>query len=93
MGPAVLQQAYRWIADSRDQHTEERLARVNDAMELYRCHGIMNCTACCPKGLDLARAIVNSEEEVGAAYEDGWGKMVATQITKNIGRESGMMFM
>lgn len=85
--------AYRWIADSRDQHTEERLAWVNDTMKLYRCHGIMNCTACCPKGLDPARAIVNIKEEVGAAYEDGWGKMVATQITKNTGRESGMMFM
>jgi succinate dehydrogenase (ubiquinone) iron-sulfur subunit len=93
LGPAVLQQAYRWIADSRDQHTEERLAWVNDTMKLYRCHGIMNCTACCPKGLDPAKAIVNIKEEVGAAYEDGWGKMVAKEIGKNTGRESGMMFM
>lgn len=93
LGPAVLQQAYRWIADSRDQHTEERLAWVNDTMKLYRCHGIMNCTACCPKGLDPARAIVNIKEEVGASYEDGWGKMVAKEISNNTGRESGMMFM
>merc|ERR1712203_658092 len=49
LGPAVLMQAYRWIADSRDQYTEERLAWVNDTMKLYRCHGIMNCTNCCPK--------------------------------------------
>eukprot|EP00405_Crypthecodinium_cohnii_P048023 CAMPEP_0206582620 /NCGR_PEP_ID=MMETSP0325_2-20121206/34594_1 /ASSEMBLY_ACC=CAM_ASM_000347 /TAXON_ID=2866 /ORGANISM="Crypthecodinium cohnii, Strain Seligo" /LENGTH=263 /DNA_ID=CAMNT_0054089339 /DNA_START=74 /DNA_END=861 /DNA_ORIENTATION=- len=48
LGPAVLMQAYRWIADSRDQYTEERLAWVNDTMKLYRCHGIMNCTNCCP---------------------------------------------
>merc|ERR1719223_958659 len=93
LGPAVLMQAYRWIADSRDQFTEERLAWVNDTMKWYRCHGIMNCTNCCPKGLDPARAIVNIKEEVGAAYEDGWGKMVASQISKNTGRESGMMFM
>jgi len=93
LGPAVLQQAYRWIADSRDQHTEERLAWVNDTMKLYRCHGIMNCTACCPKGLDPARAIVNIKEEVAASYEEGWGKMVAKEITKSSGRESGMMYM
>jgi len=93
LGPAVLQQAYRWIADSRDEHTEERLAWVNDTMKLYRCHGIMNCTACCPKGLDPAKAIVNIKEEVAAAYEDGWGKMVAGEIKKGKGRESGMMYM
>ena len=93
LGPAVLQQAYRWIADSRDEHTEERLAWVNDTMKLYRCHGIMNCTACCPKGLDPAKAIVNIKEEVAAAYEDGWSKMVAGEIKKGAGRESGMMYM
>lgn len=49
-GPAVLQQAYRWVVDSRDEYTEERLAFLNDTMRLYRCHGIMNCTSCCPKG-------------------------------------------
>jgi len=46
---AVLQQMYRWVADSRDEFTPERLAWVNDTMRLYRCHGIMNCTNCCPR--------------------------------------------
>merc|ERR1719235_2185327 len=63
LGPAVLMQAYRWISDSRDQYTEERLAWVNDTMKLYRCHGIMNCTNCCPKGLDPAKIIVQLKKE------------------------------
>merc|ERR1712071_245191 len=62
LGPAVLQQAYRWIADSRDEHTEERLAWVNDTMKLYRCHGIMNCTACCPKVLILLGQLSTSKK-------------------------------
>jgi succinate dehydrogenase (ubiquinone) iron-sulfur subunit len=93
LGPAVLMQAYRWIADSRDQFTEERLAWVNDTMKLYRCHGIMNCTNCCPKGLDPAQAIVNLKEEVAETYKDGWAKMMTDQIAQNKGRESGMMYM
>jgi succinate dehydrogenase (ubiquinone) iron-sulfur subunit len=93
LGPAVLMQAYRWIADSRDQYTEERLAWVNDTMKLYRCHGIMNCTNCCPKGLDPAKAIVNLKEQVAETYKDGWSQMVANEVSKNAGRESGMMYM
>jgi len=93
LGPAVLMQAYRWIADSRDQYTEERLAWVNDTMKLYRCHGIMNCTNCCPKGLDPAKAIVNLKEQIAETYQDGWSNMVATEVKKNTGRESGMMYM
>merc|ERR1712226_1715443 len=93
LGPAVLMQAYRWIADSRDQFTEERLAWVNDTMKLYRCHGIMNCTNCCPKGLDPAKAIVHLKEEIAAGYQDGWQSMVANKIKENAGRESGMMYM
>jgi len=93
LGPAVLMQAYRWVADSRDQFTNERLAWVNDTMKLYRCHGIMNCTNCCPKGLDPAKAIVNLKEQIASSYEDGaWEKMKATEIKKNLGRESGMMY-
>lgn len=57
LGPATLMQAYRWIVDSRDEYTDERLMEVNDTMKLYRCHGIMNCTMCCPKGLDPSKAI------------------------------------
>jgi succinate dehydrogenase (ubiquinone) iron-sulfur subunit len=93
LGPAVLMQAYRWIADSRDQFTEERLAWVNDTMKLYRCHGIMNCTNCCPKGLDPAKAIVHLKEEVAETYKDGWKSMMKEQISKNKDRESGMMYM
>ncbi len=57
LGPAVLLQAYRWIADSRDEHTGERLDELEDPFRLYRCHTIMNCTNTCPKGLNPAKAI------------------------------------
>lgn len=57
LGPAVLMQAYRWIADSRDQYTEERLEKLNDDWKLYRCHTIMNCTNTCPKHLNPGKAI------------------------------------
>ena len=57
LGPAVLLQAYRWIADSRDESTGERLDALEDPFRLYRCHTIMNCTKTCPKGLNPARAI------------------------------------
>lgn len=57
LGPAVLMQAYRWIADSRDGRTSERLADLNDEFKLYRCHTIMNCTNTCPKHLNPGQAI------------------------------------
>jgi succinate dehydrogenase / fumarate reductase iron-sulfur subunit len=57
LGPAVLLQAYRWIADSRDEATGERLDGLEDPFRLYRCHTIMNCTKTCPKGLNPAKAI------------------------------------
>jgi len=57
LGPATLLNAYRWIADSRDEATGERLDALNDPFKLYRCHTIMNCTDACPKGLNPARAI------------------------------------
>ena len=57
LGPAVLLQAYRWLADSRDEHTGERLDALEDPFRLYRCHTIMNCTDTCPKGLNPAKAI------------------------------------
>lgn len=56
-GPAVLLQAYRWIADTRDEATGERLDQLEDPFRLYRCHTIMNCTNTCPKGLNPAKAI------------------------------------
>jgi len=57
LGPAVLLQAYRWLADSRDEATGERLDELEDPFRLYRCHTIMNCTKTCPKGLNPAKAI------------------------------------
>lgn len=57
MGPAILLQAYRWIADTRDEATGERLDQLEDPFRLYRCHTIMNCTRTCPKGLNPAKAI------------------------------------
>ncbi len=57
LGPAVLLQAYRWIIDSRDENTGERLDELEDPFRLYRCHTIMNCTNTCPKGLNPAKAI------------------------------------
>ena len=57
LGPAVLLQAYRWIIDSRDTLTDERLAAVDDAFKLYRCKTIMNCASVCPKGLNPGKGI------------------------------------
>ena len=57
LGPAILLQAYRWIADSRDQYTSERLDALNDSYKLYRCHTIMNCSKTCPKHLNPGKAI------------------------------------
>ncbi|MFC0102534.1 succinate dehydrogenase iron-sulfur subunit [Sphingopyxis terrae] len=57
LGPAILLQAYRWLADSRDEYTGERLDDLEDPFRLYRCHTIMNCANACPKGLSPARAI------------------------------------
>src|SRR5277367_2985774 len=57
LGPAVLLQAYRWIADSRDEATGARLDALEDPFRLYRCHTIMNCTRTCPKNLNPAKAI------------------------------------
>lgn len=59
LGPAALLQSYRWLADSRDEATGERLDDLEDPFRLYRCHTIMNCTQSCPKGLNPAKAIAN----------------------------------
>ena len=58
LGPAALLQAHRWLSDSRDQHTNERLDKLEDDFKLYRCHTIMNCAQVCPKHLNPAEAIV-----------------------------------
>ncbi len=57
LGPAAILAAYRWIVDSRDEATGERLDALDDPFRLYRCHTIMNCTEACPKDLNPAKAI------------------------------------
>jgi succinate dehydrogenase / fumarate reductase iron-sulfur subunit len=57
LGPAVLLHAYRWIIDSRDEYTGQRLDALEDPFKLYRCHTIMNCANTCPKGLNPGKAI------------------------------------
>ena len=57
LGPAALLQAYRFLADSRDTATEERLDALDDPFSVFRCHGIQNCVAVCPKGLNPTKAI------------------------------------
>ncbi|HIJ21830.1 MAG: succinate dehydrogenase iron-sulfur subunit [Gammaproteobacteria bacterium] len=64
LGPATLLQSYRWIVDSRDNRTEERLDQMDDAFSLYRCHTIMNCTNTCPKGLNPAKAIAEIKKQL-----------------------------
>ena len=64
LGPAALLTAYRWIADSRDTYTDERLEQLDDAFKLYRCHTIMNCTQACPKHLNPAKAIAQIKKGI-----------------------------
>jgi len=64
LGPAVLMQSYRWIADSRDQRTEQRKDQLNNSMSLYRCHTILNCSRTCPKGLNPALAIAQIKKSM-----------------------------
>ena len=66
LGPATLLQAYRWIIDSRDGNTDERLAELEDPFSMYRCHTIMNCTNTCPKGLNPAKAIAEIKKLLAA---------------------------
>ena len=64
LGPAVLLQANRWIQDSRDEATGERLDNLEDPFKLYRCHTIMNCTNTCPKSLNPAKAIAEIKQKM-----------------------------
>jgi len=64
LGPAVLMQAYRWIEDSRDDFKDKRLAELDDAFKLYRCHTIMNCTKVCPKHLNPGKAIAHIKKKL-----------------------------
>ena len=62
LGPAVLLQAYRWLIDTRDEATGDRLDNLEDPFRLYRCHTIMNCAAACPKGLNPSEAIAEIKQ-------------------------------
>jgi succinate dehydrogenase / fumarate reductase, iron-sulfur subunit len=64
LGPAALLHAYRWIIDSRDEATGERLDMLEDPFKLYRCHTIMNCAKTCPKGLNPAKAIAEIKKQM-----------------------------
>ena len=64
LGPAILLQADRWVEDSRDERTGERLDELEDPFRLYRCHTILNCTKACPKGLNPAAAISSLKRQM-----------------------------
>ena len=64
LGPAALMQARRWIADTRDEATEERKDQLRDPFSMYRCHTIMNCTKTCPKGLNPGKAIAELKQNM-----------------------------
>jgi succinate dehydrogenase / fumarate reductase, iron-sulfur subunit len=95
LGPAVLLQAYRWIIDSRDEKTGERLDNLEDPFRLYRCHTIMNCTQACPKGLNPAKAIAEIKKMMverrvttgrpvhglGASRAETWVPVASTGMT------------
>jgi succinate dehydrogenase / fumarate reductase iron-sulfur subunit len=66
LGPAALLASYRWLVDSRDEATGERLDELEDPFRLYRCHTIMNCTNACPKDLNPARAIAETKRMLAA---------------------------
>lgn len=73
LGPAVLMQAYRWIIDSRDETTTERLNRLKDPFSVYRCHTIMNCTKTCPK-------ICNNRNLLWFFFLDFYGAIICQLI-------------
>ncbi|XP_008230465.1 PREDICTED: succinate dehydrogenase [ubiquinone] iron-sulfur subunit 2, mitochondrial [Prunus mume] len=62
LGPAALLHANRWISDSRDEYTKERLDAINDEFKLYRCHTILNCARACPKGLNPGKQITHIKQ-------------------------------
>jgi succinate dehydrogenase / fumarate reductase iron-sulfur subunit len=64
IGPAGLLTAYRFIADSRDTHTQERLENLKDPFSVFRCRSIMNCASVCPKGLNPTRAIAKLRDKM-----------------------------
>lgn len=68
LGPAVLMQAFRWVEDSRDEMTDERLSMLDDSFKLFRCHTIMNCSKTCPKGLNPGKAVASLKKRVLSSH-------------------------
>ena len=68
LGPAVLLQSYRWLADSRDAKTNDRLQFLDDAFKVYRCKTIMNCSKTCPKHLNPGKAIAEIKMSMEARH-------------------------
>lgn len=68
LGPAALLQAWRWLDDSRDEATGERLDKLEDPFRLYRCHTILNCTRTCPKGLNPGKAIAEIKRMIAERH-------------------------
>uniref|UniRef100_A0A673KX07 Succinate dehydrogenase [ubiquinone] iron-sulfur subunit, mitochondrial n=1 Tax=Sinocyclocheilus rhinocerous TaxID=307959 RepID=A0A673KX07_9TELE len=83
LGPAVLMQAYRWMIDSRDDFTEERLSKLQDPFSLYRCHTIMNCTKSCPKGLNPGKAIAEIKKMM-ATYKEKKSNYCSTGLITDL---------
>lgn len=79
LGPAVLMQAYRWMADSRDTHGDERRQKLENSFSLYRCHTIFNCSKTCPKGLNPAKAIAHIKRDMamGPPKSDAQRQVIA----------------
>ena len=69
LGPAALLQATRWVEDSRDEATGERLDNLEDPFRIYRCHTIMNCAKACPKGLNPSEGHRQPQAEAGRAAD------------------------
>ncbi|EDW77029.1 succinate dehydrogenase [ubiquinone] iron-sulfur subunit, mitochondrial [Drosophila tropicalis] len=82
LGPAVLMQAYRWIIDSRDENSAERLGKLRDPFSVYRCHTIMNCTRTCPKGLNPGRAIAEIKKLLSGLASKPAPKMETAALHK-----------
>merc|ERR1711973_562758 len=86
LGPAVLMQAYRWMIDSRDTQTADRLDKLRDPFSVYRCHTIMNCTKTCPKGLNPGRAIAEIKKLLAGISKKGEPGMTGTAgVTQHTG--------
>merc|ERR1711974_333865 len=86
LGPAVLMQAYRWMIDSRDTQTADRLDKLRDPFSVYRCHTIMNCTKTCPKGLNPGRAIAEIKKLLAGISKKGEPGMSGTAgVTQHAG--------